>query len=113
MVSELEYRQVESDLRTTQSLPPVIRQLRLRQEGALAVLFGRTPREVYEGRVDPGATLTPVVVEVPAGLPSDLLLLRPKRRGFAGIDNQDCAPGIFRRLGEHVNAGKADDDDER
>ena len=50
VVSELEYRQVESDLRTTQALPPVIRQLLLRQEGALAVLFGRTPREVYEGR---------------------------------------------------------------
>lgn len=80
VVSELEYRQVESDLRTTQALIPVLRQARLRQEGALAVLFGRPPREVYEGRVERGATVTPPVVEVPAGLPSDILLRRPDLR---------------------------------
>ncbi len=79
VVSELEYRQVESDLRGAQALVPTIRQLRIRQEGALALLLGRTPREVYEARVDrgmPGLT----AVEVPAGLPSDLLLRRPDVR---------------------------------
>jgi outer membrane protein, multidrug efflux system len=80
MVSELEYRQIESDLRATQALVPVIRLSRVRQEGALALLFGRSPREVYEARVDRGATLTPLAVEVPADLPSDLLLRRPDLR---------------------------------
>jgi multidrug efflux system outer membrane protein len=80
VVSELEYRQVESDLRTTQALIPVIRLARVRQEGVLAVLFGRSPREVYEARVDRGTAYTPAGVEVPAGLPSDLLLRRPDLR---------------------------------
>jgi multidrug efflux system outer membrane protein len=80
VVSELEYRQVESDMRTVQALLPVLRQARVRQEGALAVLFGRTPREIYEGRVEPGDVVTPRAFEVPGGLPSDLLLRRPDLR---------------------------------
>jgi multidrug efflux system outer membrane protein len=80
VVSELEFRQVESDLRQAQALVPTIRQLRARQESALALLFGRTPREVYESRVPLGAPVMPPAVEVPAGLPSDLLLRRPDLR---------------------------------
>jgi multidrug efflux system outer membrane protein len=80
VVSELEYRQVESDLRGAQALGPVIRQQRVSQEGALALLLGRTPRELYEARLERGIVTTPVEVEVPAGLPSDLLLRRPDLR---------------------------------
>jgi multidrug efflux system outer membrane protein len=79
VVSELEYRQVESELRGAQALAPALRQARIRQEGALAVLLGRTPREVYEGKVDTGRPAVSAV-EVPAGLPSDLLLRRPDLR---------------------------------
>ena len=79
-VSELEYRQVEADLRASAALVPQVRQARLRQEGALALLFGRTPREIYEGRVERGVSAVPATVEVPAGLPSDLLLRRPDLR---------------------------------
>ena len=80
VVSELEYRQVESDLRAAEAVMPVIRQLRTQQEGALALLLGRSPREVFEARVERGTPATPPVVEVPAGLPSDLLLRRPDLR---------------------------------
>jgi len=79
-VSEVEYRQVESDLRGTAALVPVARQARVAQEGALAVLLGRSPREVYEAKLDRGSPAVPMVVEVPAGLPSDLLLRRPDLR---------------------------------
>lgn len=79
VVSELEYRQVESDLRAAQALVPVIRQQRLVQEGALAVLLGRSPRAVFAAEVPRGDPALPVV-EVPAGLPSDLLLRRPDLR---------------------------------
>jgi multidrug efflux system outer membrane protein len=79
VVSELEYRQVESDLRGAQALVPALRQARLRQEGALALLLGRTPAEVYDARVDRGAPGLPTV-EVPAGIPSELLLRRPDVR---------------------------------
>src|SRR5687768_2180055 len=80
VVSELEYRQVESDLRSTEALLPVLRQQRVRQEGALAVLLGRSPREVFAAQVPRGEPVTPPAVEVPAGLPSDLLLRRPDLR---------------------------------
>ncbi len=80
VVSELEYRQVEGELRTNEALVPVLRLARTRQEGALALLFGRTPREVYKASVDRGAPITPDGIEVPAGVPSELLLRRPDLR---------------------------------
>jgi multidrug efflux system outer membrane protein len=80
VVSELEFRQVESDLRGAQALVPVLRQARVNQEGALAVLFGRTPRQVYEAGVDRAPPMPAMMVDVPAGLPSDLLLRRPDLR---------------------------------
>jgi len=80
VVSELEYRQVESDLRLALALLPAVRQQRTAQEGALALLLGRSPREVFAAKIDRGDPLNPVVVEVPAGLPSDLLLRRPDIR---------------------------------
>ncbi len=80
VVSDLEFRQVESDLRGAEALVPVIRQQRVAQEGALALLLGRSPRAVFEAAVERGNPLTPSVVEVPAGMPSDLLLKRPDLR---------------------------------
>jgi multidrug efflux system outer membrane protein len=80
IVSELELRQVESDLRSSEALLPALRQARVRQEGALALLFGRAPREVFEAKVERGAPTLPAAFEVPAGLPSDLLLRRADLR---------------------------------
>lgn len=80
VVGEFEYRQVESDLRVTEALLPALRQARTRQEGALALLAGRSPREVFAAAVSRGTPVTPSVLEVPAGLPSDLLLRRPDLR---------------------------------
>jgi len=79
MVSELEYRQVESDLRISEALVPTLRQLRVRQESALALLVGRTPRAMFEAPIERGMPAVPTI-EVPAGLPSDLLLRRPDLR---------------------------------
>ena len=79
MASELEFRQSESDLLGARALVPAIRQLRIRQEGALAVLLGRSPRDVMEARIDRGTPGLPSV-EVPAGIPSELLLRRPDLR---------------------------------
>jgi multidrug efflux system outer membrane protein len=84
VVSELEYRQVESDLRAAQALVPVVRQQRGAQEGALAVLLGRSPRQIFAENVARGSPALPPAVEVPAGLPSDLLLRRPDLREAEG-----------------------------
>jgi multidrug efflux system outer membrane protein len=79
-VSELELRQEESGWREVEATIPLVRQARVRQEGALAVLLGRSPREVYAATIVRGTPTMPSGVEVPAGLPSDLLLRRPDLR---------------------------------
>jgi multidrug efflux system outer membrane protein len=97
VVSELEFRQAESDLRTTEALVPTLRQALVAQENALAVLFGRTPREVYEGRVDRGMPATPAAIEVPAGVPSDLILRRPDlRQAEAALHAANARIGVAR-----------------
>lgn len=80
VVSELEFRQVESEMRNTESLVPPLRQAIVRQEGALAVLLGRSPRAVFAAAIARGTAATPAQEEVPAGLPSELLLRRPDLR---------------------------------
>jgi multidrug efflux system outer membrane protein len=83
LVSELELRQVEAARAGTAALLPVMRQDRVAQEGALATLLGRSPREVMQStivRSDAPIAGRIEGVEVPAGLPSDLLLRRPDLR---------------------------------
>jgi len=83
LVSELELRQVEAARAGTAALLPVMRQDRVAQEGALATLLGRSPREVMQSTiVRSDAPIADRIegVEVPAGLPSDLLLRRPDLR---------------------------------
>ncbi len=55
-------------------------QSQARQEAVLAVLLGRSPREVMTGTVARGAPAAQTALWVPAGLPSDLLLRRPDIR---------------------------------
>jgi multidrug efflux system outer membrane protein len=57
--NELEYRQVESNLRLAIARVPVARQQRAAQEGLLAVLLGRSPREVFAAEVARGNPATP------------------------------------------------------
>ena len=46
-VSELELRQVEAERAAAEALVPRLEQQRVSQEGVLAILLGRSPREVY------------------------------------------------------------------
>lgn len=78
VLSEYEYKQQEAEAAATRAqLPPLERQ-RESEEAALALLLGRTPKQIFEERVprreageDP-----PSPVAVPSGLPSELLLRR-------------------------------------
>jgi outer membrane protein, multidrug efflux system len=96
-VSELEYRRIESELRATEALVPPVRLARARQESALAVLLGRSPREVFTGSVDRAAATLPSRIEVPAGVPSDLLLRRPDlRQAEAQLHAANARIGVAR-----------------
>lgn len=71
--SELELRQAEAEYRATEQQIPAIEAAIARQENALSVLVGDTPRAVERG-AGFDALATPAV---PAVLPSDLVRRRP------------------------------------
>ena len=78
VISDFELRQLEAEAAVVRAQLPPLEREREREEAALSVLLGRTPREVLEGELkiaDAQARLAAPVV--PAGLPSELLLRRP------------------------------------
>ena len=78
VISDFELRQLEAETAVVRAQLPPLEREREREEAALSVLLGRTPREVLEGELkiaDAQARLAAPVV--PAGLPSELLLRRP------------------------------------
>jgi multidrug efflux system outer membrane protein len=79
VASELDLRQVEADAAAAQALLPVLETQLARQETALSVLLGRSPREMVGSAPERGAAIEALTVPpaVPAGLPSDLLEHRP------------------------------------
>jgi multidrug efflux system outer membrane protein len=82
VASELELRQVEAEAAAAQALLPVLESQLARQETALSVLLGRSPREIVGSTPERGAAIEALTVPpaVPAGLPSDLLEHRPDLR---------------------------------
>ena len=79
VIGDYELRQLEAEAAAARAQLPGLEEQREREEAALQVLLGRSPRQVYEGDVPrrevPDERLLPPVV--PAGLPSELLLRRP------------------------------------
>lgn len=80
-ISELDLRQVEAEAAAVEASLPGLETRRAQQEHALAVLLGRSPRQVVEAAVErsPDGGAAPAVW-VPEGLPSELLLRRPDLR---------------------------------
>ena len=83
VISEFEYRQLEAEELAARAQLPALERRRTQQENALAVLLGRSPRDIYTGVVVEQAestgepTSSEQALVVPAGLPSELLLRRP------------------------------------
>jgi len=82
VASELELRQVEAETAAAQALLPVLETQLARQETALSVLLGRSPRAIVGSTPGRGAAIEALTVPpaVPAGLPSGLLEHRPDLR---------------------------------
>ena len=82
VASELELRQVEAEAAAAQALLPALETQLARQETALSVLLGRSPRAIIGSAPERGAAIEALTVPpaVPAGLPSDLLEHRPDLR---------------------------------
>ena len=79
VLSEYDLHQSEADVATVQSQLASISLARNKQETALTLLLGRSPRDVMGSEVHRGNPSLPVV-SVPDGLPADLLLRRPDLR---------------------------------
>lgn len=79
VLAALDLRQIEAEVAAVRSQLAPLEGARAREEAALAVLLGRSPREIM-GEVVPvmaDGSLSKTIPVVPAGLPSDLLLRRP------------------------------------
>lgn len=76
MLSEYDLHQAEADVAAVQSQLASLVQARDKQETTLALLLGRSPRDVMASDLHRGSPTLPVAT-VPDGLPSDLLLRRP------------------------------------
>jgi len=79
VISEFELRQLEAETAVVRAQLPPLEREREREEVALAVLLGRSPKQVFESRIAIKQAFeeTPGPAAVPSGLPSELLLRRP------------------------------------
>ncbi len=103
-VSELDARQAETLLRSTQATIPALEAARRQAQNALSILLGKTPSDLREMLGGPGKI--PVAPsEVVVGMPADLLRRRPdiRRAEFdaaaqsarIGVARADLFPQIF------------------
>ncbi|AMC34358.1 efflux transporter outer membrane subunit [Janthinobacterium sp. B9-8] len=79
VTSELDMRQAEVELAAAQASVPGIEQNIAKVASSLSILIGQNPREMIESGVARGKTLKQISlpVNVPLGLPSELLVRRP------------------------------------
>jgi outer membrane protein, multidrug efflux system len=78
--SEYEIRQAEAEQSAVASQLASTLKARENLESALAILLGRSPRDVMQGNVERGSVAPMEALWVPDGLPSALLLRRPDIR---------------------------------
>jgi multidrug efflux system outer membrane protein len=78
IASEFEFRQLEAEAAALRTQLPPLERAREAEEAALAVLLGRSPKQVFEGTVARKASAEekPGAMVVPSGMPSELLLRR-------------------------------------
>ncbi len=81
-ISQLAFRQAESELAAAEAELPSLRRQRALQVNALSVLIGGTPREILQPAAMAGRSIEdfPALPDVPMGLPSGLLERRPDIR---------------------------------
>ncbi len=78
VISEYDYQQRSAELDAGLAQLPPLESQRSKQERALSVLLGRSPRVLMEGKLDrstPSTPRSPLIA--PSGLPAALLLNRP------------------------------------
>jgi multidrug efflux system outer membrane protein len=79
VIGDYDLRQLEAEVAAARAQLPPLEREREREEAALSVLLGRSPKQVFEGEVAVKLAFeeSPEAPVVPSGLPSELLLRRP------------------------------------
>ena len=79
IIGDFELRQLEAEAAAVRAQLPPLERDREREEAALAVLLGRTPKEVFESSLQTkiAENEKPGAPALPSGMPSELLLRRP------------------------------------
>lgn len=80
LVSDYEVRQAEAEQAAVRAQLANALKSQENLQAALAILLGRSPREVMQGQLARGSVAALPTLWVPDGLPSDLLLRRPDIR---------------------------------
>jgi multidrug efflux system outer membrane protein len=78
VLSEFEYRQIEAEVAAARAQLPPLERDREREEAALSLLLGRSPRQIFEANVARRESVDdkPAAPVLPSGVPSELLLRR-------------------------------------
>ena len=74
---EFTLKRVQAEVAATRTAEQQFELEVVRRANALAVLLGRSPREMVDGRIVPEGELPDSAPQLPAGLPSSVLELRP------------------------------------
>ncbi len=79
VISEYDLRQLEAEAAAVRAQLPPLERSRDQEEAALAVLLGRSPKQIFEAGVTRASTYDerPGATVLPSGMPSELLLRRP------------------------------------
>ncbi len=79
VIGDFELRQLEAEVAQARAQLPVLEQAREREEVALQLLLGRSPKLVYESAIQRAdvADQKLLAAVIPDGMPSELLLRRP------------------------------------
>ena len=79
LLSMLDLSRVEADAASVEASEKDLERQVLEAQSALAVLVGRTPKEIVEGQIKRGKKLEEIILipNIPAGIPSSVLEKRP------------------------------------
>ena len=94
---EFTLKRVQAEVASTRTAEQQFELEVVRRANALAVLLGRSPREMVDGRVLPSGELPDSAPQLPAGLPSSVLELRPDiRAAEANLEAAAADVGVAR-----------------